>query len=68
MFRSRGLPTLLCVVTLFTVLESSSTAPAADKDAAKEGKVAGILIDKKDDWITVKADGEDEPVKYRRGR
>ncbi len=63
MFRSRGLPTLLCVVTLFAILGSS--APAADKDTAKtEGKVAGIMIDKKDDWITVKADGEDEPVKY----
>ena len=30
----------------------------------EEGKVAGILINKKDNWITVKADGEDEPVKY----
>ena len=33
----------------------------AEKD---EGKIAGILIDKKDNWITVKADGEDEPVRY----
>ena len=38
---------------------------AADQDAKHEGgKVAGILIDKKEDWITVKADGEDEPTKY----
>jgi hypothetical protein len=43
----------------------SAASIAADKDATKDGgKVAGILIDKKDDWITVKADGEDEPVKY----
>jgi hypothetical protein len=32
--------------------------------AEKEGKIAGILIDKKDGWIAVKADGDDEPVKY----
>jgi hypothetical protein len=39
--------------------------PAADKAAEKdEGKVAGILIDKNDNAITVKADGEDEPIKY----
>jgi len=38
---------------------------SAEGDAtAQGGKVAGILIDRKDDWITVKADGEDEPVKY----
>lgn len=40
-------------------------ASAGEKDAKKDtGKVAGILIDKKDNWLTVKADGEDEPVKY----
>ena len=38
-------------------------AMAADKDPPKtEGKVAGLLIDKKDNWITVKTDGEDDPV------
>jgi hypothetical protein len=38
---------------------------AADKDPAeKGGKIAGILIDRKDDWIAVKADGDDEPIKY----
>ncbi|MGH7138806.1 MAG: hypothetical protein ACREHD_23915 [Pirellulales bacterium] len=33
----------------------------AEKDG---GKVAGIAIDRGNNWITVKADGEDEPVKY----
>jgi hypothetical protein len=43
----------------------SAASFAADKDATKDGgKAAGILIDRKEDWITVKADGEDEPVKY----
>lgn len=65
MLRCQGCMALFCAVMLFTVLPSSPVAPAADKDAAKQGgKVAGILIDKKTDWITVKADGEDEPVKY----
>lgn len=44
-----------------------SRAPAVGADDAKdgkEGKVAGILIDKNADSLTVKADGEDEPVKY----
>ena len=37
---------------------------AREADAKKEGKVAGIAIDRGDNWITVKADGEREPVKY----
>ena len=52
-------------VVLLTMLGSPAVAPAADKaDAPEKGKVAGILIEKKDNWISVKADGEDEPVKY----
>jgi len=39
------------------ILWSPSVAPAGENG----GKVAGILIDKKDTWL---ADGEDEPVKY----
>jgi hypothetical protein len=64
MSRCQALLTRFCVVVLFAVL-GSPLAPAADKDTAKqEGKVAGILIDKNKDSLTVKADGEDEPVKY----
>jgi len=45
---------------LFAVLRLPPASPAAEKEAAKqEGKVAGILIDKKDNWLTVKADGEE---------
>jgi hypothetical protein len=65
MLRRQGVLTLIGAALLFTLLRSPARAAAADKDAEKEpGKVAGILIDKKDDSITVKADGEDEPVKY----
>jgi len=52
---------LLWAALLFTFLGSSAVVRAADKDG---GKVAGIMIERKDDYITVKADGEDEPVKY----
>jgi len=56
---------LFCAVMLFTVLGPPPSTPAADKEVApQKGKVAGILIDKNDAWLTVKADGEDEPVKY----
>jgi hypothetical protein len=45
------------------ILEFAS-AMAADKAPAAGGKVAGIYIDGRGESITVKADGEDEPVKY----
>ena len=58
-----------CALMILTILGLPLSAPAADKDVAPEkGKVAGILIDKKDNWLTVKADGEDEPVKYVVGK
>jgi len=61
MLKCRGFITLFCAALVFTTLGSPPATLAADKNAEK---VAGILIDKKDNWITVKADGEDEPVKY----
>jgi hypothetical protein len=55
----------LCATLLLAALQWFPLAPAAADDAKKEGgKVAGILFEKKDDWITVKADGEETPVKY----
>ena len=58
MLRFNGFLTLFCAVVLVNIL-------AADSEAAQDdGKVAGILIEKKDNWLTVKADGEEEPVKY----
>ena len=56
---------LLGPIVLLTAASPNSFASAADKEVRNDGgKVAGILIDRKDNWITVKADGEDEPVKY----
>jgi len=56
---------LLIAMLLLTAVGLNPTASAADKEAKGDaGKVAGILIDKGPDWLTVKADGEDEPVKY----
>jgi hypothetical protein len=56
---------LFVVLLLGSSSWANTIASAAETDAKKDGgKVAGILIDKNDDWITVKADGEAEPVKY----
>jgi hypothetical protein len=65
MLRRQAPLTLLCVALLLTFLGPPAAAQTAEKNADKDGgKVAGILIEKKDDTITVKADGEDDPVKY----
>ena len=45
--------------------QKRTSSSKAGKDASKQGeRVAGIYIDGRGEWITVKADGEDEPVKY----
>lgn len=42
-----------------------NSASKAGKDASKQGgMVAGIYAEGRGEWITVRADGEDEPVKY----
>ncbi len=56
-------PAQLSTAILLTALLLNPVAQAADKPA-QGGKVAGIYFDKKDNYITVKADGEEEPVKY----
>jgi len=55
---------LLLAVLSLTVVPAPAAWSAEGAAADRGIKVAGILIDKKDDWITVKADAEDEPVKY----
>ena len=69
MSRALALVSQFCgVAMVVAVCGSAPAVPADDKDKdKKEGKVAGILIDKMGNWITVKADGEDEPVKYLTG-
>ncbi len=65
MFARHGLERMLFVVMLVTALRSNPTALAADKDkATPERKAAGILLDRKDNSILVKVDGEGEPVTY----
>ncbi len=67
MFALKRIVKLLPVVMLATVLQPALPARAAQRDTAnQEGRVAGILFDfdRKNNWMTVKADGEDEPVKY----
>jgi hypothetical protein len=52
MLRFQGFLILLCAIVLVNILGSPPVAPAATQD---DGKVAGILIEKKDNWLTVKA-------------
>lgn len=55
----------LVVVVSLIGLSSAYDASAADNDPAIV-KVAGIMVDfdLKANWITVKADGENQPIKY----
>ena len=61
MSNHRAFATLYFVVMLFTIMGSSPVVRAADNDPVK---VAGILIEKSDNSITVKGDGDEEPTKY----
>jgi hypothetical protein len=57
----------LLVVVFVAVLRPALPAAAAEKGASRqEGRVAGIMFDfdRQNNWLTVKADGEEEPVKY----
>lgn len=57
----RAFAILFHVVMLFAIVGSSPVVGGADNDPVK---VAGILIDKSDNAITVKGDGDEEPIKY----
>jgi hypothetical protein len=65
MSRRQRFGMLLCAGgVLCCVLRLAAAIPAAEAALQDDNKVAGILIEKKDNWITVKADGEEEPVTY----
>jgi preprotein translocase subunit YajC len=65
MSNRQGLWVLFCAGVLCSIVRVPAGAPPAAAAAFQDdNKVAGILIEKKDNWITVKADGEEEPVKY----
>src|SRR5947209_3885555 len=52
-------------LVLLTGVGMSNTVPAADKEKKKDNTVSGLVIaDEKGKSITVKADGDDEPIKY----
>jgi hypothetical protein len=55
---------VLCVL-LLAALASAPLAWAGGKDTPKKViTVSGILMDKRDDWLTVRADKEEKAVKY----
>ncbi len=58
---------MISFVMLIGVLRPALPASVTQKRAPeRELRVAGIMFDfdRKNNWMTVKADGEDEPVKY----
>lgn len=59
MMRQQRLRRLCVALAAVGALATAGHAVAQD-----DTSIAGILIDKKDNWITVKADGDKEPVKY----
>jgi hypothetical protein len=67
MFKHCSLVNLLVFLMLLPILPGSRSGSAAEQVATKkETRVAGILFDfdRQAGWLTVKADGDDEPVKY----
>jgi hypothetical protein len=67
MSQRHGIVKLLPLVMLVTFLRPAHPAPAAQNVVSKQdGRAAGILFDhdRKNNWLTVKADGDEEPVKY----
>ena len=55
----------LSLIVLSLLVQPPATGSAvADEGTKSDHKVAGIMIDRQKDWITVKADGEDQSVKY----
>ncbi|HJT34144.1 MAG TPA: hypothetical protein VJ783_19005 [Pirellulales bacterium] len=57
---------LTCLLYFFALNLFAFPLSAAGKGEKSDQpvKAAGIMIDKGNDWLTLKADGEDEPVKY----
>ena len=58
---------LLVVILATVVVRTAVPAREVQKPASKhEGRVAGIMFDhdRKNNWMTVKADGDEAPVKY----
>jgi hypothetical protein len=58
---------VLRAAVLLAVLGPVPALSAADKDKDKpktSGKVSGIVFDKGERWMKVKADGDKEPIKY----
>lgn len=54
-----------CAAILLSVLSLRAVPFVGPAEALKQkGTVAGVVIDKRDTWMAVKADGENQPVKY----
>jgi hypothetical protein len=64
MSRFRLVLAVLCAALPLTARSSLLAVLAADAEKPKEGKVSGLVLEKRDGSMMVKADGEKEAVKY----
>ena len=64
MFRASIAVFLFGFAGLASFAGGDKTAPATEKDAKDKTKVAGILIDRDNRNLKIRADGDDEIVKY----
>ena|SRR6476619_4871868 len=56
--------TLRLALVLFVAVAGAAVAQEAKKDAEKKGTVTGVVAAKADNWIEVKADGEEKARRY----
>ena len=65
MFRRLSGSSQVCISGLLVALAAASVGRAADKSPGPHsGKAAGIYIDRKDNRMIVKVDGDDEPTEF----
>src|SRR4051794_31716973 len=65
MLKTRTLIGVFPIVLLFAgFLSAADEKPSKEEPAKKSGTVAGVLTAKGDNWIEVKADGEEKARRY----
>ena len=60
----RTISRLTALVSLAALAFGASALHSSDKDSEREIKAAGILIEKKEKFLLVKVDGEDDATKF----
>ena len=67
MVRHQLAAAILCIIAMLGAVGLGSGSPAAEKEKPKSGVISGIVTDKGDKFITVRPDGDEQPIKYTYG-